>query len=328
VSKKKPSLGKCLNCDYEFRNESEAEFCPKCGQKNTDRRIGLFTLLMDFLGDYFTFDSKLFRSLKHLFLSPGYLTDAFNNGRRVRYVPPLRMYLFISFIFFFVLRIYTSSDFSEHKPIFESDVLDEFERGFETSRGEDSFESYRDSILMLYFDLDNTSQITDEHKDDFIDNYNGEILIEKGNIESWFGKLFYRKLGGILRATPNRMLNTFLKYVPIALFIAMPIFALLLFLFFRNENKFYIEHLIHSIHLHTWYFILVILFRISGISNDSFAEFALYFFLLLYELLSVVYVYKQGYLKSMLKLLGVNILYSIFLIFILTSITLLSLSQL
>lgn len=90
----------CLNCGHEV----EVWFCPSCGQSQKDLRVSFRTLTMDFLGDVFTFDSKLFRSLKPLFIKPGFLTKEFMEGKRVRYIPPLRMYIFTSILFFVTLN--------------------------------------------------------------------------------------------------------------------------------------------------------------------------------------------------------------------------------
>ncbi|MCH7677577.1 DUF3667 domain-containing protein, partial [candidate division KSB1 bacterium] len=39
-----------------------------------------------FLGDYFTFDSRFFRSFIPLLRKPGHLTNEYNSGRRVSYI--------------------------------------------------------------------------------------------------------------------------------------------------------------------------------------------------------------------------------------------------
>jgi hypothetical protein len=56
-----------------------------------------------FLGDYFTFDSKIIRSAVPLLIEPGKLTQEYLQGRRARYIPPLRMFIFLSVIFFLVI---------------------------------------------------------------------------------------------------------------------------------------------------------------------------------------------------------------------------------
>ncbi|NIR48263.1 DUF3667 domain-containing protein [candidate division KSB1 bacterium] len=66
--------------------------------------------MSEFLGDVFTFDSRFFRTFVPLIAKPGFLTVRFNAGQRVRYVPPLRLYLFVSVIFFFTLAL-SDADF-------------------------------------------------------------------------------------------------------------------------------------------------------------------------------------------------------------------------
>lgn len=91
----------CKNCGFQL--EPTYHFCPDCGQEHRERVVYFKQFILDFLGDYFTFDSKIIRSAVPLLLNPGHLTNEYLNGRRVRYIPPLRMYIFISIIFFILL---------------------------------------------------------------------------------------------------------------------------------------------------------------------------------------------------------------------------------
>jgi hypothetical protein len=90
----------CLNCN--LRIESIYNFCPQCGQENTNNKVSIIELLKDVYDDYITFDSRLFRSLKPFVFSPGKLTNSFNEGRRIDYVHPVRFYLLLSVFYFFV----------------------------------------------------------------------------------------------------------------------------------------------------------------------------------------------------------------------------------
>ncbi len=87
----------CLNCGEKL---NDSNYCPKCGQRNTDKQISIKEFLHDFLKDYFTFDSKFFRSIFPFLFKPGLLTNEYIKGRRVNYILPLRLYLFTTFIFF------------------------------------------------------------------------------------------------------------------------------------------------------------------------------------------------------------------------------------
>ena len=89
---------KCLDCGQKL--EEKDNYCPNCGQENSEKQLSLKNLLEDFLSNYFSFDSKLGRSLWFFFLKPGYLTSSYNEGKRIRYIRPLRLYLIITFLFF------------------------------------------------------------------------------------------------------------------------------------------------------------------------------------------------------------------------------------
>jgi hypothetical protein len=90
----------CLNCN--LRVESIYNYCPQCGQENTNNKVSVVELLKDLYDDYMTLDSRFFKSLKPFILKPGELTNAFNEGHRIKYVHPVRFYLLISLVYFFV----------------------------------------------------------------------------------------------------------------------------------------------------------------------------------------------------------------------------------
>lgn len=82
----------------------EYAFCPNCGQKRIQAKESLKDLVNNFLGDYFAFDSKIMSSLKPLIAKPGFLTQEYMAHRRVKYISPLRLYIFISILFFLILN--------------------------------------------------------------------------------------------------------------------------------------------------------------------------------------------------------------------------------
>ena len=90
----------CPNCDGPLHQADH--YCARCGQAVLGD--GSFRSFVEqFLGDYFTFDSKIIRSAVPLLIEPGKLTQEYLQGRRARYIPPLRMFIFLSVIFFLVI---------------------------------------------------------------------------------------------------------------------------------------------------------------------------------------------------------------------------------
>lgn len=89
----------CLNC----RSPLLGEFCYECGQPRKGWIRHISGIAGDFLDSVLNFDSRTLRTIGPLFLRPGYLTTEYFAGRRVRYVTPLRLYVFMSVIAFMLV---------------------------------------------------------------------------------------------------------------------------------------------------------------------------------------------------------------------------------
>lgn len=90
----------CPNCEAPLKGTDR--FCAQCGQAVLGAE-SVRSILDQFLGDYFTFDSKIVRSIVPLIIRPGFLSEEYFRGRRARYIPPLRMFIFLSILFFLVI---------------------------------------------------------------------------------------------------------------------------------------------------------------------------------------------------------------------------------
>jgi len=100
-------MNNCPNCQRSIQVEDV--FCPGCGQGVQSHMDSVGDFVKHFLGDYFAYDSKLVVSLRPLLFSPGSITVDYTQGKRARYIPPMRMYIFISFLFFVCLSVFTHS---------------------------------------------------------------------------------------------------------------------------------------------------------------------------------------------------------------------------
>ena len=94
-----PPRDECANCDTPL----VGPYCSQCGQRAADRIVPLHEMTQEWVEDLFEFDIRIFRTLPTFFFKPGRLTKEYVQGRRVRYVRPLRLYLVASFILFTVL---------------------------------------------------------------------------------------------------------------------------------------------------------------------------------------------------------------------------------
>lgn len=86
----------CLNCGEQLLGQH----CWRCGQEDIDLHRPLRHLARDAVGDLLNLDTRLLRTLGPLFFRPGFIIREYLAGRRVRFVPPLKMFLLSSLIFF------------------------------------------------------------------------------------------------------------------------------------------------------------------------------------------------------------------------------------
>lgn len=93
----------CANCSASL----SGEFCAACGQEARSPRRSFGAFCHELLGGLFAFDGRVWRSMGPLFFRPGRLTRAWIEGRRVSFVPPLRLFLFFSILLFLVVQCKT-----------------------------------------------------------------------------------------------------------------------------------------------------------------------------------------------------------------------------
>ncbi len=101
-----PKLTTCPNCNTTLRLTDN--FCPQCGQENKELTISVRKLLPEVLENLIpigltSVDNKFWNSIKAIFSRPGQLTNDFLAGRRTRYLPPMRLYIWSSVVFFLLL---------------------------------------------------------------------------------------------------------------------------------------------------------------------------------------------------------------------------------
>ena len=101
IHKKRRKVEICHNCHTILSLENN--FCPHCGQENHDLKVPIGHLAFEVFEGFTHFDTKFYNTMRAIFTSPGKITKDFLEGRRGRYVPPVRLYFLIAFIFFFGL---------------------------------------------------------------------------------------------------------------------------------------------------------------------------------------------------------------------------------
>jgi hypothetical protein len=100
------SLNTCENCHAVL----SGPFCGQCGQGSESSLKYFWVVILHLLDDIFSFDSRASRTIWPLLTKPAFLTNEYIAGRRVHYVPPLRLYLFISIVFFITLKFLATGE--------------------------------------------------------------------------------------------------------------------------------------------------------------------------------------------------------------------------
>jgi hypothetical protein len=90
---------KCLNCGELLRGR----YCQACGQKGGPAPVFLHDFMHELIHEFLHFDSKIVLTMRMLLFSPGMLTREYIEGRKVRYVGPVRLYLVASVVLFGIL---------------------------------------------------------------------------------------------------------------------------------------------------------------------------------------------------------------------------------
>ena len=256
----------CLNCGSQLRGQ----YCAACGQRSRSRLISLWELISDAFGDLFEIDSRLWQTLIPLLTRPGSLTHDYLQGRRARYMPPFRMYLVLSLLFFVVAFFDPREDLGllfESEPQAASDeakspaeetaqeILDELaEEGLinrvEVPEGaEDAEEGLR-----IVFDDDEVGS-ADECDVDASDIEDMPAWLARRLSPERLNHICERIFDDDGRALADNLLDN----VPAALIILLPLMAFVLKALYPLSKRYYVEHLLFFVHFHAFFFLILTL---------------------------------------------------------------------
>jgi len=134
-------------------------------------------------------------------------------------------------------------------------------------------------------------------------------------LTAWIaGKGILLNEGQTLEADAVGQARLFADYVPQLMFVLLPVFALLLKVAFRK--RFYFDHIIHSLHLHSAaYIVLALMLPLERAASGSVlamaAQLILFIYLLAYFVISVHKVYGTSWFVAAGKFLGILIAYMV-----------------
>jgi hypothetical protein len=93
----------CLNCSTPL--DVEDKYCHQCGQLNSKKQLALQDFFGEFFSNIFSYDSRIWRTIRHLLFKPSYVSRQFINGKRLSYTNPFRFFLSVCIVFFLMIQL-------------------------------------------------------------------------------------------------------------------------------------------------------------------------------------------------------------------------------
>jgi hypothetical protein len=285
AAKKLAGSAHCLNCSTELKGP----FCYYCGQPDRNFLRFFPALLRDLMEDLLDLDSRFMRTIKPLLFKPGKLTRDYMDGRRFRYAPPMRLYIFSSIVFF-LLAAFLSSDSITIDGI-ESDtgvVTLSAGNAEENAQVEDALASLpadvREQIdvdgIVEGIEVEGEPEDTEMFTTKDI-SFNSEPWDRETNpvdlkwLPDWLNDRINDEIEGspkkaeMISENPNMIVDQVFDILPATMFVLLPFVALIFKVWYLFAKRYYVEHLIFSLHNHAFIFVSAILLLLIGIVVDQ-----------------------------------------------------------
>lgn len=215
---------RCLNCG---RDPLDTPYCPDCGQENSDRPAPLRAMLADVLEEFLKWDGRLFHTLRLLLFKPGELTRSYNEGRRIRYISPFKMYFVVSALFFTLVTTQMAPE------VMKVNLVD----GNKDNKVKFVSREYTKGSIQ--------QQYVAEQKDP-----------KNKKPDKGFEYFVKRGVAGLLDS-PGNFFNNLLQSMAKALVVLLPVYAGLLGVLYWRHKRYFVEHLVFAAHVQTFVFILL-----------------------------------------------------------------------
>jgi hypothetical protein len=196
-------------------------YCFVCGQHDVDYHRSLGHVVEDGLESFLHVDGKFFQSMRYLFTRPGFLTKEFVDGRRTRYSNPIRFYIFASFLYFAVGAL-VSPPAAVHQTVSFNDGVPAAPAGATPRSGAGP---------------------------------KAPSVVRGPAVGEWLNRRIKGAKAAYGDEYPTVLEREITHLLPTMLFLCMPLLAVLLKAAYPGSGRFYIEHLIFSLHTLTLVFL-------------------------------------------------------------------------
>lgn len=295
---------RCLNCGAPVTGKH----CAECGQAGDVHVLSMREVAGDVTHSLLHLDSRVWQTLKLLILKPGELTREFIAGRHQAYLPPFRLYLAVSILFFALSALLPDTEFGRLNGEGEDVVAP---GGAAAELGGD----IRKELAKASVDPAQIEQMATT----------GGFSCDINLVLPIIGSLrepLRLACGNITADGGVRLVERFTDTAPRLMFVFLPLMAAVALLFYRRPRRLYAEHLVLFLHNHAFMFVLlaasgtlnaVAATRLPLIGGLGFLNFLLFAYLPYYLYRSMRVVYGESGLKTATKFTALAAIYLVLL---------------
>ena len=334
----------CPNCGAA----KQGRFCAVCGQNDRDYLSSWFPVVSQILAETFEADSRVVRTLRALILRPGHLSLEFSLNRRARYLSPFRLYLFTSLLFFLVLSLNVEGDGQRLVDVTQDGVAESPEQGGSQSgdrrspgapiridldpRPKPETEPGSPETKLSTAEVDERvaalKRILDEARQRRVDEVMrgpetsvSRLLIvgiaravdpEERDLDA-LGRYVVNQMVDVADAPWPIVRDRFVGYLPAAMFFVLPLYALMLKVLYVRRRRFYAEHLVFSMHIHTVVFMVFGFMLVRPESWPEWLDAVPMLALSVYYFIALKRFYGTGVVVTLLAFGSLTFLYSLLL---------------
>jgi Protein of unknown function (DUF3667) len=263
---------RCLNCGAVLTGR----YCATCSQAADVHVPSTRELLHQALEGITHSDSRLWRTLYLLWFKPGRLTQEFVAGRRASYLPPFRLYLVLSILFFLAA----------------------------------SFSNTRAQIVRF----DDTVSTTGVSEPECAKVNNTVFQVTLFG-RDWAPRIRHA-CNEIARDNGANLFHVAVGIAPKAMFLFLPLVAFLhMLLYWRPRHK-YAEHLIFFLHVHAFFFSVMTLAVLAADAAEAWPAFntlrgLLLWTLPVYTVIAMRRVFERSWTRTLVKALALFVAYMV-----------------
>lgn len=367
--------GACENCGTPL----QGHYCYQCGQSAHNPLENLGHAIEEVFESFWHLDGRIFRTLRQLFV-PGRVAMSYLAGHRVRYIPPLRLFVILSLLTFFVgklvLHVGEGVRTEGLDQIGRAQTVEEVEairdrllkpieqaeqaaantpgvnpalitarvriQGEAATRIAELREAEAEkppagnaaqarpsggpaerpakvSVSPLALDDDDSNRC--KFNDHVFDAKTNPVVVDwlPGFANRWLNRRIDKACDNLKFASQNgeRLFQQFLGAIPTALFLLMPLLALLLKVVYLGSGRSYLEHLVVALYSHGFLLLMLLaMFVLSAAGNAGASGWltglgfsAIWIWMPIYLWLMQKRVYRGGWFTTTLRYFVIGTIY-------------------